>query len=65
MWPSSSGTAEDRNVREIIALRPAWDVAVVLRDGGGSQLQPLEEMPPRERAWPSSSGTAEDRNIAH
>ncbi len=64
MWPSSSGTAEDRNhlARAVpVALLP---VAVVLRDGGGSQQPHLHAVRRVGRRWPSSSGTAEDRNSA-
>ncbi len=87
-WPSSSGTAEDRNHgigedgmrlpaggrrppgrrRIATAPRPATRcsaprVAVVLRDGGGSQPR-LRAAPAAGRPeWPSSSGTAEDRNF--
>ncbi len=62
-WPSSSGTAEDRNLDRRFGVRPAEEpVAVVLRDGGGSQLQISVACGGICRMWPSSSGTAEDRN---
>ncbi len=64
LWPSSSGTAEDRNARRWCKSAFESGVAVVLRDGGGSQPGGSGGAGPAARGWPSSSGTAEDRNVS-